>query len=86
MPVLGVQPRRAADGDQVERPVIEERLERVAGDAAVPGGELLGVRARRRVDRGDVDAGNGGNRTRVRVADVAGADQSDVDHRGLNGP
>jgi hypothetical protein len=35
------------------------RVERVTRDAAVAAGELVGVRARRRVDRRDRDAGNG---------------------------
>ena len=79
-PLVGVQPRRAADRHHVQRPVRQETFERVVGDGAVPRGETLRVLERRRVDRRHADARNRGGRARVRVADVAGADEADVDH------
>ena len=57
-PLLGVQRGRAADRDEIHRPVIEEALEAVERHAAIELGEtprLLDVAA---VDRGDLDPGN----------------------------
>ena len=78
-PLIGVQRRRAADGDEVHRPVVEKRLEAVERDAAVELGEALRLRDVSPVDRGDLDARDCEGRARVRVADVSGAEDADVD-------
>jgi hypothetical protein len=79
--VLGVQARRAADDNEVERPKIEQAVERVAGCSAVLRGQTFGVRTRRRVDPGDRDAWNGRRRPRVCFADVAGANKPDANRQ-----
>ena len=75
--VVGVETRRAADGHDVHRPMGEERVDRVVGDAAMrvcQPRDLLAVRA---ADRGNLDTGDGPRGAGVGVADVARAEQAD---------
>jgi hypothetical protein len=59
--------------------MIEQAVERAVGDAAVLRGEALRMRTGRRVDPRDRDVWNRRRRPRVRLADVASANQPDVD-------
>ena len=65
----------------VEKPidVTTARTDALIAEAA-RAGVTLGVRQCGRVHRRNRDTGNGRGRPRVRVADVAGADQADVEH------
>jgi hypothetical protein len=82
-PVLGVKAGRTADDDGVERSMIEQQIERIVGGGVVPIGQRVRMRMGRRVNRGDCGAARFLHRSRVRVADVAGADQPDVDRQSL---
>ena len=79
--VLRMQPGRTADHDEVERPMVEKPIERIERGGAVPAGKPFGVRVRRRDDGRHFHSRNVAKRARVRVADVAGADQPDVHGR-----
>ena len=76
--VLRMQPGRTADDDEVERTMLEKPIERVERGGAVPAGKLFGVRAGRRDDGRHLHSRNVAKRARVSVADVAGADETDV--------
>ena len=78
-PLIGVQRRRAADGDEVHRPVVEKRFEAVERDTSVELSEAPCLRAVSSVDRRDLDARDCEGRARVRVADVSGAEDADSD-------
>ena len=78
--MLRVEPRRAADDDEVERTMVEKPIERVERGGAVPAGKLFGVRARRRDHGRHLHSRNFAKRARVRVADVARADEPRVNH------
>ncbi len=59
-----------------------ERIEIAVNDAAVCGGQALGLRCVRTIDRRDHRPGDAQRRARMGVADVAGAQDADVDgHR-----
>src|SRR5262249_14986163 len=73
-----VQTRRRSDHRHVERLAGEEIVERVVRTCAGDVGERLRPFTPRSVDRGDLGAGDADDRARVRRADVAGADQTDL--------
>ena len=78
--LFGVKTRRAADRHDVERMVIEEATDVGVGRAAVRRREALGFLAVRPAHRRDLDTRDRLRGARVRVADVAGAEQSDPNH------
>ena len=79
-PLAGMKRRRAPDGDDVHRTVIEKPFQAVVGDGAMRGGERLRLLDVPSVDRDDVDAGDRRGRARVRLADAACAEDADL-HR-----
>jgi hypothetical protein len=76
-----MQPRRAAHDHEVEGTTIKETGERVVDNAAVLCGEPLRVRARRRINARDLDVRNRPRRPCVCLADVASANQPDVNRQ-----
>jgi hypothetical protein len=81
-PLLGVQPRRAADGDKVHRLVREERIElrvRLGMKRRRQPLDALRIRA---VHRDNLDVADRGCRARVRLADVPRAENADPDRHG----
>ncbi len=80
-PLLRVEAGWAADDDQVHRPVLEETTQLVVGRRPGARREALRFLARAPAHRHDAHAFNRRGGRRMGVADVARADQADVDHR-----
>ena len=79
--LLGVESGRASDRHDVERAMLEKSIDAVVHDAAVRLREALGLLPVRTVNRRDLDAGDRACGTRVRVADVAAAEDADLHPR-----
>jgi len=72
---------RRADRDDIERAMIEEAIQIVISRAPVFGGQALRFLAVRAAHRGDFDARNTERPARVRVTDIAGAEDADLHAR-----
>ena len=79
--LVGVEPGRASDRHDIERTVLEKSFDAVVHDAAVRLREALGFFTVRAVDGRDLHAGDAERGTRMRVADVAAAEDADLHPR-----
>ncbi len=76
--LLGVDARRRADRDDIEGTVIEEAVEIIVDRAAVRFRQTLRLLAVRAAHRRNLDTRNAERRARVRIADVAAAEDADL--------
>ena len=79
--LAGVEPGRASDRHDVERAMLEKSFDIVVDDSAVRLREALGFLPVRAADGRDLNAGDAERGTRMRVADVAAAQDADLHPR-----